>query len=64
MAHDHPDPEANDWENPDFCPFCGERLSDPGEGFLDHVADSTPCDERFAAWRENIADDIGGEWSG
>ncbi|XVH33742.1 DUF7501 family protein (plasmid) [Haloferacaceae archaeon DSL9] len=31
---------------------------------MDHTEDSTPCRERFDAWRQNIVEDIGGEWSG
>jgi len=64
MEHDHPDSGADDWANPDFCPFCGERLSNPGEGFLDHLDESPACNERFAEWRGHIGGDMGGEWSG
>ncbi|WP_340100092.1 DUF7501 family protein [Salinibaculum salinum] len=64
MGHDHPDPSTDDWANPDFCPFCGTRLTDPGAGFIDHLDESESCRERFADWREHIADDIGSEWSG
>jgi hypothetical protein len=49
---------------PDFCPFCGTHLADAGAGFVDHVAESPACAERFEAWRENVADDVGGDWGG
>ena len=39
-------------------------LTDPGAGFIDHLDESESCRERFADWREHIADDIGSEWSG
>ena len=64
MTHDHPDPGTDRWADPDFCPFCGEGLTDPGEGFLAHLEESSSCRERFSEWRENVVEDIGGEWSG
>lgn len=64
MAHDHPEPTDAGWENPDFCPFCGERLTDPGTGFMDHIEDSDTCHTRFSEWRENISGDMGSEWGG
>lgn len=64
MAHDHPDPDDPRWDDPDFCPFCGERLADPGSGFVDHIETSATCADRFADWRENVVNDIGGEWGG
>ncbi len=63
MAHDHPEPDTDRWSNPDFCPFCGAELTDPGQGFLDHVEETDTCNERFEDWRENIRDDSGSEWS-
>lgn len=63
-VHDHPEPEAPGWDDPDFCPFCGARLADPGAGFLDHLEDAETCRRRFDEWRENVLEDVGGEWSG
>ncbi|WP_254522045.1 DUF7501 family protein [Natrinema caseinilyticum] len=64
--HDHPAPNSPGWDNPDFCPFCGHRLPDGGPGFVDHIQNdaNATCRDRFEEWRENVADDIGGEWSG
>ena len=62
-SHSHPAPDSSEWNNPDFCPFCGAELTDPGQGFIDHL-DSTPtCKERFEDWRDEIKGDIEGEWS-
>lgn len=63
-SHSHPPRDGPGWDDPDFCPFCGERLTDAGAGFMSHVDESSTCRERFDAWRENVADDVGGEWSG
>lgn len=63
---DHPPSDAPNWDNPDYCPFCGQALVDGGAGFYDHIqkeANDT-CQERFEAWRENIAGDVDGEWGG
>ena len=64
--HEHPPEASEHWDNPDFCPFCGQHLPDGGAGFYDHIQDSdnATCRERFEEWRENVAGDIGGEWSG
>lgn len=62
MAHDHPNPSDSGWDNPDFCPFCGTELSDPGAGFIDHLETSETCRRRFKDWRENVAGDVSGEW--
>lgn len=61
-----PDTPSNepDWDRPDFCPFCGAKLVDGGLGFIDHLETAPDCRERFEAWRERIAEDIGGEWGG
>lgn len=63
-SHDHPPRESDRWDNPDFCPFCGESLVNGGAGFMDHVYVAPDCRERFDAWREQVSEDIGGEWSG
>lgn len=65
-GHDHPAPNSSEWNNPDFCPFCGQRLPDGGPGFIDHIekGENATCRERFEQWRENVIDDIGGEWTG
>lgn len=62
MTHDHSSPGSPDWGTPDFCP-CGAELRDGGAGFGEHAEESDPC-RRFEEWRENVADDVGGEWSG
>ena len=62
--HDHPQKDSPDWDHPDYCPFCGAALTDGGAGFVDHVAESPACAERFEAWRENVADDVAGDWGG
>ena len=64
MSTDHPPRDSPAWDNPDCCPFCGAALSDGGGGFMDHIADAETCRERFLAWREQVRDDIGGEWGG
>lgn len=60
----HPPADSPDWDNPDYCPFCGAALADGGAGFIDHVDENPECKRRFDAWRERVSDDIGGEWSG
>jgi hypothetical protein len=62
--HDHPPVNSSNWDNPDFCPFCGQRLPDGGPGVVDHIEEKETCRQRFEDWRENIADDIEAEWSG
>jgi len=64
MSYDHPDPSESEWNNPDFCPFCGAELVDAGAGFIDHIDENDACKQRFEEWRENIAGDVGGEWGG
>ena len=56
--------EPLDWDDPDRCPFCGAALVDGGAGFVDHIDQHSACGERFEAWRDAIAGDIGSEWSG
>ena len=46
------------------CPFCRAELADPGAGFVKHLDQSSACDAEFEQWRETVADDVGGEWSG
>lgn len=57
-------PEPRDWSDPDRCPFCGAPLTDGGAGFMDHIDEAEGCAVAFERWREGIAGDIGGEWSG
>ena len=64
MAHDHPESSESDWDNPDFCPFCGAELADAGAGFMEHIEDAATCRERFEDWRANIVEDVGEEWGG
>jgi hypothetical protein len=49
-------------EDTDVCPFCDAELATPGEEFVDHVAESSDCADRFEDWRTNVADDIRGGW--
>jgi hypothetical protein len=35
-----------------------------GGGFIDQLDDAPACADRFEAWREQVVDDVGGEWSG
>lgn len=63
-SHTHPPLDSPEWDNPDFYPFCGAALRDGGAGFMEHIETAPDCRERFETWRGNIADDIGGEWSG
>ncbi|WP_255151383.1 DUF7501 family protein [Halorarius halobius] len=58
------DPDAPAWDDPDYCPFCGTRLTSGGAGFIDHLEASPDCETRFAEWLEHVRDDIGGEWGG
>lgn len=64
MSCEHPARSDPNWDDPDSCPFCGTELADGGAGFVDHIGEDDTCRERFEDWRENIVDDIGGEWSG
>lgn len=52
------------WSDPATCPFCGGALSNPGDGFIDHLADHPDCEAGFDHWRENLSGDLAGEWSG
>ncbi|MDG5774892.1 hypothetical protein VB773_15540 [Haloarculaceae archaeon H-GB2-1] len=63
-SHDHPAEASPEWDTPDFCPFCGTELTDLGAGFVDHLEDAPTCRTRFESWRENVAEDVGGEWGG
>jgi hypothetical protein len=62
--YSHPEPGTGEWDDPDFCPFCGTELNDPGAGFIAHVEAAPTCRRRFEAWREGVTDDIGSEWGG
>lgn len=63
-TYTHPGRDSPDWERPDFCPFCGTELANGGAGFIDHIDESTTCRERFEVWREQVIEDIHGDWSG
>lgn len=52
------------WSDPNTCPFCGSELADPGAGFIDHIDASPECESGFDVWKDNVAGDLGGEWSG
>lgn len=55
---------ATNWTDPGTCPFCGSALATPGAGFVDHLEESPDCAAGFEVWRENLAGDMAGEWSG
>ncbi len=55
---------TNSWTNPERCPFCDARIEDGGWGFVVHVRANEPCEKEFDMWREQIAGDMAGEWSG
>ena len=52
------------WTNPVTCPFCGDDLASPGAGFVDHIDENEDCEVEFDRWRDNLAGDLAGEWSG
>ncbi|SFC42764.1 hypothetical protein SAMN05444422_108101 [Halobiforma haloterrestris] len=60
----HPPRDSADWDNPDCCPFCGATLPDGGGGFMDHVDETSVCNERFRDWLERVREDMEGEWGG
>lgn len=56
--------ESRRWDDPERCPFCGASLPDGGAGFIDHIAVTPSCAHAFERWRDDVVDDIAGEWSG
>ncbi|MFB6121343.1 MAG: hypothetical protein ABEJ68_09535 [Halobacteriaceae archaeon] len=52
------------WSDPNECPFCGERLESPGEGFMIHIEESPDCDADFDTWRDRVSGDMAAGWSG
>lgn len=64
VSHSHPSRDSSEWDNPDFCPFCGAELTNGGAGFIDHIDANSTCEERFERWRTQVIEDIGGEWGG
>lgn len=64
--HEQPPPDAPSWDNPDYCPFCGEPLPDGGPGFVEHAEEpaNATCNARFEEWRRTVVDDVAGDWSG
>jgi hypothetical protein len=63
-SYPHPSPDSEDWDNPDFCPFCGEEVTNLGNGFMEHIEGRATCRKRFEEWRDNIMGDMEGEWGG
>lgn len=55
---------TTNWSDPTTCPFCGGDLATPGAGFVDHLSESPDCETHFDRWRDNLAGDLAGEWSG
>lgn len=44
------------------CMFCGSPVSNPGEGYYDHLRASKGCEAAWRTWREElIADHPGGD---
>ena len=44
------------------CMFCGQSISDPGEGYYDHLRAFKGCESAWRQWRENLyADHPGGD---
>ncbi|HEV8360744.1 MAG TPA: hypothetical protein VGR28_09855 [Candidatus Thermoplasmatota archaeon] len=39
------------------CFFCGTALADAGAAFLDHVASSQGCRDRYDGWMSHIDED-------
>lgn len=64
MTSAHRSSEAGRRDDPDYCPFYGVELTDPGAGFIDHIDDAPDCEEQFRDWVDAIRDDMGGDWSG
>ncbi|MGM0591710.1 MAG: DUF7501 family protein [Halobacteriota archaeon] len=52
------------WEDPMRCPFCDDDLVDGGAGFIAHISRIPSCRSAFDDWREQVANDVGGEWGG
>jgi len=57
-------PIARTWDDPSACPFCLTELADPGAGFMRHLEESPRCAAGFENWRDAVASDMRGEWSG
>ena len=55
---------TREWTDPITCPFCGGELASPGAGFVDHLDENGACERAFDRWRENVAGDLVGEWTG
>ncbi|MFC4543097.1 hypothetical protein ACFO5R_14300 [Halosolutus amylolyticus] len=55
---------TTNWSDPGTCPFCGDELSSPGVGFIDHIDENATCETSFDQWRGNLAGDLAGEWGG
>lgn len=36
------------------CPFCGEELDDPMQGFFDHLDDNPDCAAQYGPWRDAV----------
>lgn len=52
------------WDDPERCPFCLAELEDAGAGFISHLEESPVCSDGFDRWRDAVAGDMRGEWSG
>lgn len=52
------------WTDLHRCPFCGEYIPSPGKGFMIHISEAAECDADFEMWREHVAEDIQGGWTG
>lgn len=63
-THTTPLPPKPDWGDLDRCPFCEDAIPNPGSGFIEHVREHSECHRGFNRWRETVADDMRGGWSG
>ena len=59
-----PSTVAHSWDDPTRCPFCLAELESEGAGFIDHIDESPVCRQGFGTWRDEVANDVAGEWSG
>lgn len=52
------------WSDPNHCPFCADKLADPGAGFIDHLDENPQCASGFEQWRDRVAGDMMRGWGG
>jgi sarcosine oxidase delta subunit len=64
MVNGSPTASSPEWNGTRQCPFCQYELDNGGEAFIRHVDTNEECYEGFERWRDNVAGDMQGEWSG